>query len=61
MRAWAARSVKRLGFHGTRSGSLAEQTEWLHVFMDVSEESPTFWSAALGCAARTGPRLDLAA
>jgi len=31
---------------------MAEQTQWLHVFidvaLDVSEESATFWSAALG-------------
>jgi hypothetical protein len=31
---------------------LAEQTQWLHVFIDIapdaSEESATFWSAALG-------------
>ena len=35
-----------------KSGSMAEQTQWLHVFidvaLDVSEESATFWSAALG-------------
>jgi hypothetical protein len=33
-------------------GSLAEQTQWLHVFIDVApnvaEESASFWSAALG-------------
>jgi hypothetical protein len=35
-----------------RSDSVAAQTQWLHVFIDVapgvSEESATFWSAALG-------------
>jgi hypothetical protein len=35
-----------------RSSSVAEQTQWLHVLidvaLDVSEESATFWSAALG-------------
>jgi hypothetical protein len=35
-----------------RSSSVAERTQWLHVLIDVapdvSEESATFWSAALG-------------
>jgi hypothetical protein len=35
-----------------RSSSVAKQTQWLHVLidvaLDVSEESATFWSAALG-------------
>jgi hypothetical protein len=35
-----------------RSSSVAEQTQWLHVLidvaLDVSEESAIFWSAALG-------------
>jgi hypothetical protein len=38
--------VRRFG------GTLAEQTQWLHVFIDVApniaQQSATFWSAALG-------------